>query len=293
MSFATILLWSILAAAPPEGATPAPGKPDREKARKELVAKMAAEIAEGYEATRGKEEVKLILHKTPILRWSNPAAGSVYGDVYIWTADGRPEVLASVYRWYHPYRSQTVEVHSLSTGEVAITSKQNKMWTPAGAGIELLPVAGATAPGETAAQRLQQMRRLSAEFSVRLIDTREEKQKGVERELRMLNQPVFRYESKNPELLDGAIFAFVEGTDPEAWLLLEARKKEDKITWQFAFARMNNDELHGYQNKAEVWKVARSDAAWRGKDLVYGLFPIPEIPWEDVPEAEETPAKGK
>ena len=293
MSLTTVVILSILVAAPPEGASPAPGKPDREKARKELVAKMAAEVTLGYEVTRGKEEIRLVLHKDPILRWSNPAAGSIYGDVYIWTEAGRPEVLASVYRWYHPYRSQTVEVHSLSTGEVAITSKQNKMWTPAAAGIELLPAAGAPVPAESAAQRLQQMRRLSAEFSVRLIDTREEKQKGIERELRMLNQPVFRYESKNPELLDGAIFGFVEGTDPEAWLLLEARKKEDRFIWQFAFARMNNDELHGYQNKAEVWTVAKTDAAWRGKDLAYGLFPIPEIPWEDVPEGEETPAKEK
>jgi hypothetical protein len=56
---------------------------------------------------------------------------------------------------------------------------------------------------------------------------------------------------------------------------------------------MNNDELHGYQNKAEVWKAAKSNAPWLGKDLVYGLFPIPEIPWEDVPETEDTPAKGK
>jgi hypothetical protein len=37
----------------------------------------------------------------------------------------------------------------------------------------------------------------------------------------MLNQPVFRYNSQNPDLLDGAMFAFVEGTDPEACLLHE------------------------------------------------------------------------
>jgi hypothetical protein len=261
-----------------------PKKPDREKARQELVSKMAAELVEGYEVTKGKDETKLVLHKDPILRWSNPAAGSVYGDVYVWTADGRPEVLASVYRWYQPYRDQTVELHSLSTEQVVLGSKQkNKMWMPSGAGVDFLTVTDGPEPAQAAAQRLQQMRKLSAEFSMRLIDTREDKQKGIERELRMLSQPVFRYKSKNPELLDGAIFAFVEGTDPEAWLLLEARKKDGKFTWQFAFARMNNDELHGYLNKAEVWKAAKSDAPWLGKELVYGLFPIPEIPWEDVP----------
>src|SRR5258706_327040 len=137
MSSGALIVLSILAAAPPDAAPP--GKPVREKARQELVSKMAAEIVGGYDVTRGNEDAKLVLHKDPILRWSNPAAGSVYGDVYVWTADGRPEVLASVYRWYQPYRSQTVELHSLSTDKVAITSKQNKMWTPAGAGIEFLP----------------------------------------------------------------------------------------------------------------------------------------------------------
>jgi hypothetical protein len=281
MSFATFVVC-ILIAAPP--AAPAE-KPERETARKALVATMAAEIVEGYEVTRGKEKpVKLVLHKNPILRWSNPAAGSVYGDVYIWTADGRPEVLASIYRWYQPYKSQTAELHSLSAEQVALTSKQSKMWGPAAPGVSFQEAKDFPPPAATAAQRLQQMRRLSSEFSVRLIDTREDKIKGVERELRMLNQPVYRYESKNPSLIDGAMFAFVEGTDPEAWLLLEAHKTAEKSTWKFAFARMNNDELHGFQGKTEVWKVAKSDAGWLGRDQVYGLFPVNEIPWKDAAE---------
>ena len=280
-----LVILSLLAAAPPAVKT------DREKVRKELVAKMALEVVEGYEVTRGKEDsVKLILQKEPILRWSNPAAGSIYGDVYVWTYQGRPEVLASIYRWYHPYRSQTAEIHSLSTGEVVISSKDRKIWQPAKAGIEFLAAADAPAPAETAPQRLQQMRGLAKEFSVKLLDTREEKEKGVARELRMLNQPVFRYNSLNPELLDGAMFAFVEGTDPEAWLLLEARKKDGKTSWQFAFARMNNDELHGFQKQVQVWKVAKTDAPWQNpRELTYAMFFIRDIPWEDAP-AEETEA---
>lgn len=294
MSPAILVLLSLLADAPPNSAPPA-AKADREKSRKELVAKMALAVVEGYEVTRGKDDpVKLVLQKEPILRWSNPAAGSIYGDVYVWTSQGRPEVLASIYRWYHPYRSQTAEIHSLSTGEVAISSKDRKIWQPAKPGIEFNATRDAPDPAEKPGLRLQQMRGLAKEFSVKLLDTREDKEKGVARELRMLNQPVFRYNSQHPEVLDGAMFAFVEGTDPEAWLLLEARQKDGKFTWQFAFARMNNDELHGYQKQAEVWKVAKTDAPWQNpRELTYALFFIRDILWEDAPAEKAEATKEK
>lgn len=291
-------MLSLLAApadAAPASANPSADKPDREKARKEMVAKMAHEVVEGYEVTLGKENpAKLDLQKEPILRWSNPAAGSIYGDVYVWTSQGRPEVLASIYRWYHPYRSQTAEIHSLSTGTVTLSSRNGKKWQPAKPGIAFLTASDAPVPSETAPQRLQQMRGLAKEFSVKLLDTREDKEKGVSRELRMLNQPVFRYLSKNPDLLDGAMFAFVEGTDPEAWLLLEAQKKEGKFVWQFAFARMNNDEMHGYYKKAEAWKVSKTDAPWRNpEELTYAMFSIRDVPWEDAPADEAAASKKK
>jgi hypothetical protein len=51
---------------------------------------------------------------------------------------------------------------------------------------------------------------------------------GQERrwELRLLPHPLYRYESTDPDVVDGALFAFVTsaGTDPEALLAIEARK---------------------------------------------------------------------
>ncbi|MAG94065.1 MAG: hypothetical protein CMJ48_09980 [Planctomycetaceae bacterium] len=54
------------------------------------------------------------------------------------------------------------------------------------------------------------------------------------RQLRRLSQPIYRYESDNANLLDGAMFAFVQGTDPEVFLLLEARSKGNNHQWEFA-----------------------------------------------------------
>ena len=41
-------------------------------------------------------------------------------------------------------------------------------------------------------------------------------------ELRLLTQPLYRYQDETAGILHGALFAFVEANDPEVLLLLEA-----------------------------------------------------------------------
>ena len=76
-------------------------------------------------------------------------------------------------------------------------------------------------------------------------------------EMRLLAQPIYRYQlsgSPDSPTLDGAIFVFVEGTDPEAYLLLEATGTERPV-WQFAFARMNIVAFRGLYKGDPVWNV--------------------------------------
>src|SRR6267154_139980 len=54
------------------------------------------------------------LKAEPILRWSNPVAGSLYGDVFVWTAQGRPAVIGSFHKWYSPHKHRANEFLSLS-----------------------------------------------------------------------------------------------------------------------------------------------------------------------------------
>ncbi len=76
-------------------------------------------------------------------------------------------------------------------------------------------VSGAAAPATTPAERLRQMRDLAREFHI-VMET-----ESGRSDLRLLTQPVYRYEAKT----DGALFAFVLTTDPEAWLLIEERER--------------------------------------------------------------------
>jgi hypothetical protein len=78
---------------------------------------------------------------------------------------------------------------------------------------------------------------------------------GVTRTLRLLPKPIFRYESQDAGVLDGVLFALAEATDPEALLILEARRSGSTYVWHFALARMNSVRLTAAYDGKPVWEV--------------------------------------
>jgi hypothetical protein len=192
------------------------------------------------------------LHPEPVLQWSNPIAGALYGNVYLWTAHGRPEVVASIHKWYSPQRLLEHEFLSLSLGTFVGERNGVPVWNPGRPGVELKPLPDAPVPAGTPAQRLRQMRDLSKEFAARQTN-----RNGIDRDLRLLTQPLYRYESEKTEgdLIDGALFTFALGTDPQAMLVLEARRVDGAPLWQYSLVRMNSVHLRATYRKREVWNV--------------------------------------
>jgi|SRR5579872_4544679 len=199
-------------------------------------------------------EHELTLHPKAVLRWSNPGVGRVYGDVYLWTRDGRPEAVMSFYKWWKPDYGFTAEMHSLSLSGLSADREGVLRWQPTKAGIALKSVPDAPRPADSAPRRLQQMRTLAGQFSARLIDQRLNGQ-GERQELRLLTQPLYRYPAGEGEVLDGALFAIALGTDPEVLLLLEARRASETLTWQYGLARMNDCEMAVNHKDQEVWRA--------------------------------------
>ena len=111
-------------------------------------------------------------------------------------------------------------------------------------------------PADSATARLTQMRTLSREFTAIM-------QAGDQPwELRLLPQPVFRYdvkvETSTPrDWLDGALFTFVwtTGTDAEVLLVIEARKHENEHRWHYAPVRLTNREVVLKHGEEQVWNV--------------------------------------
>jgi hypothetical protein len=163
----------------------------------------------------------------------------------------------SFYKAWQPKYDFTAEMHSLSLSGVSAERDGALLWQPQKAGITLNTVPDAAKPAESAPRRLQQMRELAGRFSARLVDRRNNLN-GERQELRLLAQPLYRYRSTNPEVLDGALFGIVLGTDPEVFLLLEARQSGDSQTWQYGLARMNIDPIAVSYMDKEVWRVEKA-----------------------------------
>lgn len=190
------------------------------------------------------------LVKKPILRWSNPIRGSVFGDVYIWISKGRPEVVGSFLEWFEPIQSKEVELHSLSLEALKADRPDHLSWTTKRPGVELKPIPGAPQPAATPEKRLRQLRDLAKEFTARQIA-----HDGVEYEMRLLSQPLYRYENTEGDLIDGAPYVFVHAGDPETFFLIEVRKHGGASQWEYALARFNSVFLAVRHKGREIWKA--------------------------------------
>lgn len=216
---------------------------------------------------------KLVLHPESILRWSNPTAGTVLGEVFVWTDHGRPAVIGSWYRWFSPDWGRTFEVCSLSEERVEGRTKDARFWNPAQSGLAFRPLKNVDPPVMSHAARLVQMRRLAKDFAANLVDDRGNAA-GVKRQLRLLTQPIFRYPvpGENSNYADGAIFAFVEGTDPEVFLLIEATPPSDKGSWRYTLVRMNSDALQVLFREDVVWTAPKIEYPLNLSQVPYSLF---------------------
>ena len=99
---------------------------ETEKAHSAEAIRLAKEEAPRWEFFLGEgEKTKAILRTEPLQRWSNALRGTehgenaipdgiVFGDVYIWTHQGRPQVVMSIHTYMEPGRHTTRECHSLA-----------------------------------------------------------------------------------------------------------------------------------------------------------------------------------
>ena len=137
------------------------------------------------------------------------------------------------------------------------------IWSPETPGVEFKDVPAASKPAKSPAERLRQMKAIAEKFKATMTgwsaDNTDQEQ------LRLLARPLHRYDlanAKEPaaDLLDGALFAYVQGTDPEVILILEAIGTGEKAAWQFAFARATSGGLEVKLGGDLVWSAAKHPA---------------------------------
>jgi hypothetical protein len=222
---------------------------------------------------------KLELRREPVMRFT---AGPIefQGEVYIWTDHGLAAVVGCV--WTGPLergrRLMFHEFHSLSSQPLVSGSGGGTTWHSDEAGIKLEPIPDAPPPAENEARRLTQMRNLARSFSADMT------KQGVTSDLRLLPQPLYRYEptNKDSQVIDGALFAYVwtgGPLDPEVFLVIEARRTANGASWQFAPARFTDREATVKHQGRVVWRAeAGGPGIFDGVTTKrYGTFAVKRI----------------
>jgi hypothetical protein len=232
-----------------------------------------------------RPKADLELREEPLFHWGNPARTGEDGVVFVWLLDGRPEVIGAIFTYrLGKFIHRKHEYHSLALGPLAAQYRGRRVWAPRIAGVAFQRVPDAPAPAATARLRLSQMKTLARNFSARM-----EALQGEKFELRLLPQPLLRYEPKDQNILDGALFSFSLGTDPEAILVLEARVEDAHAAWQYAFARFHFVDLHASYNDQEVWHVEAMPeditvvqlGSPKYQDSVYATYHVAVAPVEE------------
>jgi len=215
-----------------------------------------AEFQEYRLEHQGAKPNLLTMEPRSILNWSNPERGTDNGAVFLWTAEGRPQMIACAFEWGGSLKH---EFQSLSTDHIA-AQRVGEPVHRFGPGVEWKELPRSPAPTKERALRLAQMRRQTERFRV-MVGNKEWTQ------TRQLPQPVFR--SPSTASSDVALFLFVQGTDPECTLLLESTPQRE---WRYALARQTKWGLKVSLDEAEIWEA-----------LPFGK-PDPQSPFLVIPQ---------
>ena len=228
--------------------------PAEEAAR---AARMIAEESRRWSIqVAGDPDHAVVAGQDPTLRYTNPGVGRVHGGVYVFVRAGRPAAVMAVYKWFSPWTGFEAEIQSLATTPLEGRRDGQLIWQPDRPGMVMQDIPDAPRPAASAADRQAQIRTLAAGFSARLLDSRVNAT-GEGQALRLLPRPIFRSEGRETAPWDGGLFAFVLGTDPEVFLLLETHASPDGPRWQYGLARLNSDPLRVTFQGQEVWKATK------------------------------------
>jgi len=212
------------------------------------------QVASEYQMVFGSgRTAPLKLHDKPVITYFNPVGGGqTLGAMFVWTNEGRPEIAGAIWSKLNGETRRVIHsFHSLSLEPVQAERHGTDFWAPIQPGVTPVLIPAGPAVAATAPQRLAQMRSLARDFTASTV------RGSAERELRMLPQPVFRFESGDADR-DGGLFVWFEDWDPELLLLMETRTTPQGAKWHASFARFTNLPVAARYQGNQVWSFAAS-----------------------------------
>lgn len=214
---------------------------------------------------------KLHAHDEPVFHHIQSTRGRSVGSVFLFVeASGRPAAVGDVFLFPRSQKHELYnEWHSLADEPLTIRWDAGPLLECPEPGLKWQPVPESPVPAAGRNSRERQLRQLAKRFTAHLVNRERDKY-----ELRLLTSPLYQYSAKDgeseraadqPQSLGGGLFAFCQETDPEIFLLLEARRTETGFGWHWAAAEFSNLSLFLQLDDKAVWKADPPEFSSRGK----------------------------
>lgn len=217
----------------------------------------AKQVAESFQISveDDSETVKLVAE--PLFRYTDATRRLHESSLWIWGAKGRPAAIMAVE--FYPKQPKNTpwlfEIVSLSDQRIHARHATDLDWFAEKPGVVLRDLTDAGKPADRPPLRLAQMRQLLRRFTASesaVIEGRIE--------LRPMANALHRYDDAKTGLIDGAIFAFANGTNPEVFVLIEAHTTATGPTvWKYSLAQMTGGALSVSLDGEEVWSCKEAD----------------------------------
>ena len=237
------------------------------------------------------EETPLKSISEPKLRyWNSVRQGNNHGELFIWTRNGRCVLAGAIlsYQLGSDVREVAHEFHSFSAEKI-VGDREGEAFEISAPGVNFKPVPGAKPPAKSRALRMVQLRKMAKLFEASTMSKANStmSRKSESLPLRALSQPIFRYETKEVSD-DGAIFAYVTGTDPEVLVAIESRQTEDGPQWVYGAARFTDLPITLKYKDKTVWEFDQASTYVGGYEFKH----LERHPLSPNLEEEEEETKG-
>jgi hypothetical protein len=201
--------------------------------------KIMREAIDGFRiaSNESKPDSSVKFLTRPLLRYNDQTRNSGPGikgvlDATVWRLgeSGRPKAIVTleIYQVNEGNPLLTYEFVSLAPEKIEMQNLRGVSWLPHSTDLSMTKFDEAPQPADSPKVRLVQMRELARRFAA-------QEQLGAQKiDLRLLSQPVDRYDDPAGGIRDGAVFVFANGTNPEIGLLLEC----SEMKWSYGLFRL-------------------------------------------------------
>lgn len=242
-------------------------------ARTEVQADQQPEYIRLLEAASVNDDQPVASFNRPFFRYADSARIIADGAIWAWGREGRPLAMAKC--WINRNGTRTCAFSLTSDERVVVRGPQSKIWQPQFTEVKAIKLAGAPPPDAKAAARLRQIKEQARRFTAHEFWNPD----NARYELRLLPQPVHRYQDEKNHIEDGALFLLAYDNNPQILLFLEILTSEQgKERWQYLLARVSSADLRVCLDGKEVWAEARSPGIiGKPTDFYWHMVTAPQV----------------